>query len=74
MAARKTPQPPSTSGYAWGPERVRLGLSLRQLAALSGVKAPYLSLIEQGKLAATPEQWKLVVDALRDAEAQEAGA
>lgn len=68
MARRKTPQPPRTAGFAWGPERVRLGLSLRDLARLSGVAAPYLSMAESGRLVPTGDQWQAVMDALRRAE------
>lgn len=66
MAARKTPQPPKTAGYAWGKERVRLGLSLRQLAHLSGVPKSYLSLAESGRLIPTSEQYEAVMRVLRE--------
>lgn len=65
MAARKTPQLPTTKGYAWGSERVRLGLSMRDLAELSGVNKGTLSLIEAGRLVPTADQYRDVMDALR---------
>ena len=64
MAKRNTPPPIRTSGYAWGNERVRLGLSLRALAHLSGVAASYLSLAEAGRLIPTAEQYESVTEAL----------
>lgn len=65
MAARKTPQPPQTAGYAWGPERVRLGLSIRQLESLSGVSRATLSLVEQGRLVPKGSEYDAVAAALR---------
>ena len=67
MAKRNTPQPPTTAGYAWGPERVRLGLSLRALHKLSGVSASYLSMAEAGRLIPTAAEWQAVHAALLQA-------
>ena len=64
MARRHTQPPPRTAGYAWGPERVRLGLSLRRLRDLSGVPVPYLSMIESGRAIPTAEEWERVTAAL----------
>jgi len=64
MAARKTPQPPKTAGAAWGPERVRLGLSLRALETLSGVNRATLSLVESGRLVPTGREYDAVTVAL----------
>lgn len=69
MAARKTPQLPRTSGYAWGPDRVRLGLSLSKLAEMSGVSKSALSMAESGRLVPTGEQYSRVMGALRSYEA-----
>lgn len=69
MAARKTPQPLRTGGRAWGPERVRLGLSLDRLAELSGVPAPTLSLIEHGRVIPTGEEFDRVYRVLRQIDA-----
>ena len=68
MAATKTPQPLRTPGFAWGHDRVRLGVSLRQLAKLSGVSKVYLSLAESGRLVPTADQYRAVTDALRKVE------
>ena len=65
MAARKTPQPPRTAGHAWGPERVRLGLSLRRLAELSGVERSVLSRVESGRMIPTGDEFDAVMVALR---------
>ena len=64
MAKRNTPPPPTTAGYAWGPERVRLGLSLRALHKLSGVSVPYLSMAEAGRLIPTAVEYQSVTEAL----------
>ena len=68
MAARKTPQPPRTAGYAWGHQRVRLGVSLRELERLSGVHRSYLSLAEAGRLIPSGEEYDAVMAALRQVE------
>ena len=65
MAARKHPQPPTTAGGAWGPERVSLGLSLRHLQDLSGISRATLSLIEAGRMIPTSREWTAVTEALR---------
>ena len=67
MARRVNPQPYKTGGYAWGSERVALGLSLRQLEALSGVNRATLSLVEAGRLVPTGTDYRAVMDALRAA-------
>ena len=58
-----------TGGAAWGPERVRLGLSMRDLERLSGVNRAHLSLIEAGRLIPTGAQYAAVMTALRQVEA-----
>ena len=65
--------PPATAGHLWGPRRVELGLSLRDLARLSGVAAPLLSLLEQGRGIPTPDEYARIVEALEQAAAKEAG-
>lgn len=67
MAPRKTAAPLRTGGYAWGPERVRLGLSLRELERLSGVNRATLSLVEAGRLVPSGPDYGSVMDALREA-------
>lgn len=64
MADNRTPQPPRTNGYAWGPERVRLGLSMGRLSELSGVSKATLSLVEAGRLIPTGADYEAVHDAL----------
>lgn len=64
MAKRNTPPPPRTAGYAWGPERVRLGLSLRMLRDLSGVPINYLSMVEAGRCIPTSDEYDRVTAAL----------
>ena len=54
-----------TGGRAWGPERVALGVSLRRLAALSGVDKAILSMAENGRLVPSGEEYTKVMDALR---------
>jgi hypothetical protein len=68
MAARRTPQPLRTGGKAWGPERVRLGLSLDRLSELSGVPASLLSLAEHGRLVPTGDEFTAVMRALAEAD------
>ena len=57
--------PLRTGGFAWGRERVALGISLEKLAELSGVAAPYLSLAENGRMVPTGAEHDAVMDALR---------
>lgn len=54
----------STNGSAWGPQRVALGLSLRQLEQLSGINRGVLSLAEAGRLVPTGEEYQAVMKAL----------
>jgi len=68
MATRVTRPPLRTGGRAWGPERVRLGVSLRQLQALSGVDRAILSLAENGRLVPTGAEYQAVMSALRGLE------
>ncbi len=64
MAANKTRPPLHTAGNAWGPQRVALGLSLRQLEKLCGVPRGQLSLVEAGRLIPTGDQYQAVMKAL----------
>ena len=54
-----------TAGGAWGPQRVALGLSLRELAKLSGVNHVTLALAEQGRLVPTGDEYQKVMAALQ---------
>ena len=53
-----------TAGAAWGPQRVALGLSLRELSKLCGVNIVTLSLAEQGRLVPTGDEYQKVMAAL----------
>jgi len=56
--------PLRTGGNLWGEQRVRAGISLRQLAKESGVGRGFLSLMEQGRMMPTSEQYARIVKAL----------
>ena len=61
---RMTPKPLQSGGHMWGPERVSLGVSIRKLAELSGVNRGTLSLVEQGRLVPTGDDYEKVRRAL----------
>ena len=61
-----------TAGGAWGPQRVALGLSLRDLAKLCGVSYIKLSLAESGRLIPTGDEYQAVMKALSDYQKPEA--
>lgn len=63
MAARKS-QRFVTGGRLWGNERVRLNVSLRDLADESGVPKGSLSLMEHGRLIPTSDEYDAVMRAL----------
>jgi transcriptional regulator with XRE-family HTH domain len=63
----------STGGSAWGPERVRLGLSLRELSRRSGIAVPYLSLAENGRMIPSAAEYDAVTRVLREAAAHASG-
>lgn len=48
----------------WSLYRVAAGVSLRQVAQLSGVNRGYLSLLEQGRYVPTPAEAKAIVQAV----------
>jgi predicted transcriptional regulator len=56
-----------TGGRAWGPERVALGISIRDLAALSGVDRGILSQVENGRVIPSGDEWTAVTAALSKA-------
>jgi transcriptional regulator with XRE-family HTH domain len=60
-----THAPLHTGGRVWGPERVRLRLSIRTLAVLSGVDKAILSQAENGRLIPTGAEYDAVTAALR---------
>ncbi len=62
-----TPRPLRTGGRAWGPERVALGLSIRDLARLSGVNRGILSMAENGRIIPSGLEWTAVTAALATA-------
>lgn len=65
-------RPLTTGGHAWGNERVRLGLSIRELSKRSGVDKAILSMVENGRLIPSPEEYEAVTRVLRDATPREA--
>jgi predicted transcriptional regulator len=67
----RTPQPLRTKGGAWGPERVRLGISLKELARRTGINSGTLSHLESGRMNPTGAEFERVMAVLRDAEAQQ---
>jgi transcriptional regulator with XRE-family HTH domain len=69
MARRKTIPPISAGTEAWGPERLRLGVSLRQLEAATGISRLHLSMIERGRMIPSYAEMVAVADALRAIEA-----
>lgn len=70
MTSSPTPQPLSSGGLLWGPERMRLGISIRTLARLSGVGKGVLSRCEHGRMIPTPDEFGRVMAALREVEAE----
>lgn len=48
----------------WAQRRISLGVTLRQLAKESGVAAPYLSLMEQGRGIPTSDEYDRIIAAL----------
>jgi transcriptional regulator with XRE-family HTH domain len=57
-------QPRRTGGSLWGPERVDAGVTLRQLAAASGVHRGLLSQMENGRLIPRPDEYRRITAAL----------
>jgi transcriptional regulator with XRE-family HTH domain len=70
MTSHRTPPPLRTKGFAWGPERVRLGISLNELSRRVGINKGTLSYIEGGRMVPTAAEYQRVMAALRDAEAE----
>ncbi len=56
----------TTGGSAWGPERVRLGLSIRELSRRSGIDKAILSMVENGRLIPSADEYQAVMAALRE--------
>ena len=56
----------TTGGRAWGPQRVALGLSIRDLARLSGIDKAILSQAENGRLVPSGDEYQAVMKALAD--------
>lgn len=57
-----------SGGSAWGPQRVALGLSIRELSRLTGISRGMLSLMEHGRMVPTGEEYSRVMAALENAE------
>lgn len=64
-APQRTPRAPDTE---WGRPRGRLGWSLRELAARTGINAPELSRIERGKSCPTRDQARRLLTVFGEAE------
>jgi transcriptional regulator with XRE-family HTH domain len=60
--------PLRSGGFLWGPRRVRLGLSLRELEEQSGVYRGFLSRMENGVMIPTADEFARVMLALDAAE------
>ena len=73
MGTQRT-TPLRTGGRAWGQERVKLGISIRTLAVLSGVDKAILSMAENGRLIPSGEEWTKVREALDKIRAPESVA
>lgn len=71
MAARKH-NPLRSGGHVWGPRRVALGISIRDLEELSGVARPTISQAERGRLIATPAEHDKIEKVLIGLEAAKA--
>jgi transcriptional regulator with XRE-family HTH domain len=56
--------PLQTGGRLWGHRRVRLGVSLRQLASEAGIGRGLLSLMESGRMTPTSEEYDRIIAAL----------
>jgi len=69
MARRNTQPPLRSRGFAWGPQRVRLGISLSELSQRVGINKGTLSYIEGGRMVPTADEYERVMSTLRDAEA-----
>jgi transcriptional regulator with XRE-family HTH domain len=69
MARRNTLPPLRTKGFAWGPQRVALGISITELSRRVGINKGTLSHIESGRMVPTGAEWARVMAVLRDAEA-----
>lgn len=58
-------RPLRTAGRVWGPERVKLGLTIRELEKLSGVDKAYISMAESGRMVPTAEEYQAIMEAFR---------
>ena len=63
MAKRKY-QPPRTGGHLWGRRRVEAGVTLSALSAECGVNKGVLSLMENGRVIPTSQEYDAIIDAL----------
>jgi transcriptional regulator with XRE-family HTH domain len=53
-----------STGFAWGRKRVELGISMRDLEKRSGVNKAILSLIENGRMVPTVDEFDAVTAVL----------
>lgn len=69
---RSSYRPPlHTPGGAWGPQRVKVGISQRELERRSGINRYILSFVEQGRMIPTGEEFEKVMGVLRKEEARQ---
>lgn len=61
MAARTSKQALQSGGLLWGPKRVRLGISIRQLATASGINRGMISLMETGRMVPTSAEYDAIM-------------
>ncbi len=64
MTNERIEQPLRTGGRLWGARRVRLGVSIRALATESGISRGLLSLMENGRMTPTSEEYDRIIAAL----------
>lgn len=74
MAARHNPPPLRTKGGAWGAQRVKLGISIRDLERRSGVSRAVLSYAESGRMVPRGDEYDAVMKVLLEEEQKQGGS
>lgn len=64
MARPNNIPPLRTGGQLWGPRRVEMGISLRELSKRSGISRGFLSLMENGRMVPRGDEFDRVMEAL----------
>jgi transcriptional regulator with XRE-family HTH domain len=57
-------QPNRTGGHLWGPRRVEAAVSIKQLAAASGIAQGTISMMEHGRFIPTADEQATIEAAL----------